>query len=168
MGWPTLALWRDALELWLSQTHTRTYTHTCVHTHGHTVTHSRKLFGAQLSFLHKQSSSSAAGLLSSNTGTHTLNHAHISKRKCIYSDALQMHSWTCNISSWIKFMLEFCLISVSKKCPFTRFQKISFGPFSSLVFWLVLSEQDVTELDFTSVFYPATHVCHFGDELQIE
>lgn len=47
LGWPTLALWRDALELWLSQAHTRAhsyahahtqmYMHTCTHTHSHSV-----------------------------------------------------------------------------------------------------------------------------------
>lgn len=58
LGWPTLALWRDALELWLSQAHTRAHsyahahTHTDVHAHVYTNTHrvtqSCKLFGAQL------------------------------------------------------------------------------------------------------------------------
>lgn len=47
LGWPTLALWRDALELWLSQAHTRAhsyahartqmYMHTCTHTHSRSV-----------------------------------------------------------------------------------------------------------------------------------
>lgn len=72
LGWPTLALWRDALELWLSQTHTLTHTRAHLHTHarkhGHTVTHAN-FFGVQLSSLHMQSSSSAAGLRSSSTRT---------------------------------------------------------------------------------------------------
>lgn len=41
--------------------------------------------------------------------------------------------------------------------------------FSFLLFFgFVLPEHGKTVLSFTSVFYPAMHICHFGDELQIE
>lgn len=40
--------------------------------------------------------------------------------------------------------------------------------FPLLFFGFVLLEHGKTVPSFTSVFYPAKYVCHFGDELQIE
>ena len=120
--------WSSGLaKLTQEHTHTHTHTHTHAGTHGHTVTHLRKLFGAQLFSSHMLSSSSAAGLHSSNTGTHA------SKRTSAF---ILMLSLTCNVSRWIKFMSEFCLISVSKKRPFSVFQKITLGTFCSFLLLL--------------------------------
>lgn len=155
LGWPTLALWRDALELWLSQTHKNAHmctlarTHTRACTHGHTVAHSRKLLGAQL-FL----SAHAVQLVSCWPPLlkhgHTRTHTHTSKRtsafiqmllRCTHQHATSPAGWgSCrNVDRF-----DLCLYKKKKKKHlFTIFPKITLGTvfffflsFILLFFWL--------------------------------
>lgn len=75
LGWPTFALWRDALELRLSQAQTPTHTYT--RSHSDRVTHSRKLSGAQRFCTCGPALLSAVGLFSENTvGNALCLHTH--------------------------------------------------------------------------------------------
>lgn len=98
LGWPTLALWRDAPELWISQTHTGT--HKFTHTHKYVDTQSHKLFAVPLSSSHILSSSSAACLHCSDT--HTQLFAHMLRLNCI----LPLYSCThCHADSPVQLIL---------------------------------------------------------------
>jgi len=95
LGWPTFALWRDALELWLSQaqtrTHTHTHTHACArsHTHTHTRTHSHLLtqtfWSTACFFAHAVQLISCWPPLLGHGQTRTSPRAHRPTRKCILS-----------------------------------------------------------------------------------
>lgn len=118
LGWPTLALWRDALELWLSQTHTRTHTRAHTHTHLYmqtrTHSHSRKLFwSAAFIFAHAVQLISCWPLL--------LKHTHSAVCTKVHSDTPQMHSLTCNVSSWIKLIISFSISVHFFSSPFCFF-----------------------------------------------
>lgn len=123
--------WSSGLAKLTQETHTCAHSHMHARTDGHTLT--QTFWSAAFFFAHAVQLISCWPALLKHRYTHTLSLAH--KDKCMYSDALQMPSLTCNVSSWIKFMLEFRLISVATNCLSTMFQKINRGTFCLFFFF---------------------------------
>lgn len=148
LGWPTLALWRDALELGLNSSLTRTHGCTCARFGGHGRGNARgkTFFGGESAHFH-------------------LRHVGVEVISCGPAPAYTLmllnegFSWTSVSKKWLKShtLLEHIKTLYLSAC-------LDIDRCTPVCFLHNGWRAQIIHLCFTL----QTHICHFSDELQLE